>query len=123
MPPHLDLFVFEINTYIVLKIEGTFDKVLIFDDFISDKKSIFYCSHDEMDKENIDTEYPVEESLSLFRHPALLPFTIKYAQKVCFLSVKLAVYILLMVNYIYCYMVLEEGQRCTPFRLLHLFGI
>ncbi|XP_060571869.1 centromere protein I-like isoform X2 [Ruditapes philippinarum] len=47
----------------------------------TDKNSIFCWNRDDVDKENVDTECSVEESLSLFMHPALLPYTIKYVQK------------------------------------------
>ncbi|XP_045199396.1 centromere protein I-like [Mercenaria mercenaria] len=46
----------------------------------TDKGSIFYWYREETDKENFD-DSPVEENLSLFRHPALLPYTIRYVYK------------------------------------------
>lgn len=47
----------------------------------TDKRSLF--SWDRVDdKENMDLENSVYESLSLLHHPAFLPYTLKYIEQV-----------------------------------------
>ncbi|KAL4220762.1 hypothetical protein ACF0H5_021156 [Mactra antiquata] len=47
----------------------------------TDKHSLFYQDISDLDKENMNARRKDNESLSLFCHPAFLPFTLKYIEK------------------------------------------